>query len=170
MDNFNENDSSTSPLTFTKPVFTSGSSASFIKTALNIFSQNDEISTLSALTELASELSMANDSVGEDRNFPELIKQLIILLDKYPLLPDISLWSINCINYLLDINPRSSSTVSKYDGVEKIVQLTQNVEFIDCVESAIKTIEKMSYETVFNLIEKNAFVNVLSFIDFFDLN
>ena len=170
MDNFNENDSSTSPLTFTKSVFTSGNTVSFIKTALNIFSQNDEISTLSALTELASELSMANDSVGEDRNFPELIKQLIILLDKYPLLPDISLWSINCINYLLDINPRSSSTVSKYDGIEKIVQLTQNVEFIDCVESAIKTIEKMSYETVFNLIEKNAFANVLTFIDFFDLN
>lgn len=152
-----------------KTLFTSGSAA-FIKQALESFKSNDEMVILSALTELCSQLSMANDSVGEDANCSELIKQLIILFDKYPMLPDISLWSLNCINYLLDINPRSTNTVVKYNGVQKIVKLAENVEYIDCVESAIKAIEKMSYENTFSLVEKDAFITVLAFIDFFDFN
>jgi hypothetical protein len=96
-------------------------SNTFIKTALKIFSQNEETSTLNALTELSLELSMANDSVRNDPNFPELIKQLIILLDKFPILPDISLSSLNCINYILDINPRTSNTFYTYGGVEQII-------------------------------------------------
>ena len=152
-----------------KNLFTSGSAA-FIKQALESFKSNDEMVILSALTELCSELSMANDSVGEDQNSPELIKQLIILLDKFPMLPDISLFALNCINYLLDINPRSTSSVVKLGGVQKIVKLAENVEYIDCVESAIKTIEKMSYENTFTLVEKGAFISVLSFFDFLDLN
>lgn len=152
-----------------KTLFTSGSAA-FIKQALESFKSTDEMVILSALTELCSQLSMANDSVGEDANCSELIKQLIILFDKYPMLPDISLWALNCINYLLDINPRSTNTVVKYNGVQKIVKMAENVEYIDCVESAIKAIEKMSYENTFSLVEKDAFITVLSFIDFFDLN
>ena len=145
-------------------------SNTFIKTALKIFSQNEETSTLNALTELSLELSMANDSVKHDPNFHELIKQLIILLNKFLILPDISLLSLTCINYILDINPKASNTFYEYGGVKQIIQLTQNIDFIDCIELAIKVIEKMSYEIVSYLIRKNAFVNILTFLDFFDLN
>ena len=153
-----------------KSFLLSKDSNTFIKIALKIFSQNEETSTLNALTELSSELSMANDSVKHDPNFHELIKQLIILLNKFPILPDISLLSLTCINYILDINPKASNTFYEYEGVEQIIQLTQNIDFIDCVELAIKAIEKMSYEIVSYLIRKNAFVSVLTFLDFFDLN
>jgi hypothetical protein len=129
-------------------------SNTFIKTALKIFSQNEETSTLNALTELSLELSMANDSVKHDPNFHELIKQLIILLNKFLILPDISLLSLTCINYILDINPKASNTFYEYGGVKQIIQLTQNIDFIDCVELAIKVIEKMSYEIVSYLIRK----------------
>ena len=77
---------------------------------------------------------------------------------------------MTCINYILDINPKASNTFYEYEGVEQIIQLTQNIDFIDCVELAIKAIEKMSYEIVSYLIRKNAFVSVLTFLDFFDLN
>jgi E3 ubiquitin-protein ligase TRIP12 len=48
--------------------------------------------------------------------------------------------------------------------------MSQNVESIEGVESSIKAIEKMSYENPYILIEKGAFISVLSFIDFFELS
>ena len=142
----------------------------FIKNALEKFKSNDEMEIISALNELSSQLSMASDNVGEDVKVVELIHQLIILLDKFPMIPEISLISLNCLNYLLDINPHSTNTIVKYNGIQKIISMSQNVESIEGVESSIKAIEKMSYENPYILIEKGAFISVLSFIDFFELS
>jgi len=47
---------------------------------------------------------------------------------------------------LIDIHPHYCFTLVKYDGVEKIVALTQNVEYIDLAEIAIKVkIKKKIY-------------------------
>ncbi len=78
--------------------------------------------------------------------------------------------ALNCLNYLLDINPRYTSCIIKWNGVGKIVKMTQNIEYIDCAESAIKAIEKMSFENPYAMIENDSFSAVLSLIDFFDLN
>jgi hypothetical protein len=78
--------------------------------------------------------------------------------------------ALNCLNYLLDINPRYTSSIIKWSGVTKIVKMTQNIEYIDCAEAAIKAIEKMSYENPYAMIENDAFAAILSLIDFFDLN
>jgi len=69
---------------------TKGSSSNdFIKQALENLKIEDEMIILNTLTELCSELSMANDNLAEDANCATLIKELIILLDKYYMLPDI---------------------------------------------------------------------------------
>ncbi len=149
--------------------FNTGNSQ-FIKNALEKFKSNDEMEILSALNELSSQLSMASDNIAEDVKVVELIHQLIILLDKFPMIPEISLITLNCLNYLLDINPHSTSTIVKYNGVQKIISMSQNVESIEGVESSIKAIEKMSYENPYVLIEKGAFTSVLSFIDFFEVS
>ena len=149
-------------------LFNMGNS-SFIKRALEEFKSNDEMKILSELNNLCSELSMASDKIGEDIKIVDLIKELINLLDKFPFIPEISIMSLNCLNYLLDINPNSTSSIIKFNGIQKIVSMSNNVESIDGVESAIKAIEKMSYENPYVLVEKNAFLNILSFIDFFDL-
>ena len=146
-------------------LFNMGNSA-FIKKALEEFKSNDEMRILSELNNLCSELSMASDKIGEDIKIVDLIKELINLLDKIPFIP---IKPLNCLNYLLDINPNSTSSIIKFNGVQKIVLMSNNVESIDGVESAIKAIEKMSYENPYVLVEKNAFLNILSFIDFFDL-
>lgn len=70
--------------------YNTGGSSDFIKAALEGFKSNDEMMILSTLTDLCSQLSLANDSLGENANYNELIKQLIVLFDKYPMLPDIS--------------------------------------------------------------------------------
>ena len=43
-----------------------------------------------------------------------------------------------CINYILDLNPAFTSTIIKSGGLNKIIEMTQNIEFIDCAENAIK--------------------------------
>ena len=61
----------------------------FIKKALENLKIEDEMVILNTLNELCSELSMANDNLTEDPNCHNLIKELIILLDKYYMLPDV---------------------------------------------------------------------------------
>jgi hypothetical protein len=61
----------------------------FIKRTLENLKIEDEMVILNTLTELCSELSMANDNLAEDPNCHSLIKELIILLDKYYMLPDV---------------------------------------------------------------------------------
>lgn len=74
----------------TSSQYNTGGSSDFIKSTLEGFKSNDEMQILSTLTELCSQLSLANDSLGENPNYNELIKQLIVLFDKYPMIPDIS--------------------------------------------------------------------------------
>lgn len=65
------------------------SSNEFIKRALENLKIEDEMLVLNTLTELCSELSMANDNLADDANCSTLIKELIVLLDKYFMLPDV---------------------------------------------------------------------------------
>lgn len=141
----------------------------FISEAINSFKEGDDMLALSTLYNLTSELSMANDTLAEDPQCQALIQELIILFDKF-FLPDITLYSLQCLNFLLDLNPAYTSTVKKYGGMPKIVLMTQNIEFIDLAEMAIKAIEKMSLENPFALLECDAFCSVLNLIDFFDLS
>lgn len=67
----------------------SASSHEFLKRSLENLKMEDEMVILNTLTDLCSELSMANDNLADDANCPTLIKELIILLDKYYMLPDI---------------------------------------------------------------------------------
>jgi hypothetical protein len=100
---------------------------------------------LSALYSLSSDLSLANDSVVEDPNMVPLVKELINLFDRC-LMPDIAcnisliilVSAIICVNHLLDINPLFTSHIIKYGGLQKIINMTQNIEFIDTAEQAIK--------------------------------
>jgi|LauGreDrversion4_2_1035121.scaffolds.fasta_scaffold498878_3 hypothetical protein len=59
-----------------------GSRALLAKSLENLKTNNDEI-ILTTLIELTSELSIANDSLAHDINCQALIKEIIIILDKY---------------------------------------------------------------------------------------
>lgn len=172
---------------FGRSIYARGKQSEFIKRALDGIKSDDEMQVLNSLCDLSSELSMASDAVADDSNCQVLIKELIGLFDKFYGLPDISskiflfknnshvkfsilVSALTCINYLLDLNPRYTSTIIKWHGLGKIVNMTQNIEYIDCAENAIKAIEKMTHENPFALIENDAFSAILSLIDFFDLN
>lgn len=142
----------------------------FLKAAIDGLKSEDDMAVLNTLYELSSNLSLANDSIAEDPNCVVLLKELLVQIDKYYIFPEIAIAAMQSINNLLDINPRYSTTIIKNKGAKKIVGLTQNIEFIDLAESAIKCIEKMSLENPYVLLEENAFLAILTIIDFFDLS
>ncbi len=122
---------------------------------------NDEME----INKLSCKLSMASDNVTKDIKTVELIHRLIILLDKFPVFPEISLISLNSLNYILDINPHSTNSI--VNGSWKNYFNDSNVESIENVENTIKYIEKMSFENPNILTKWNAFIQILTFIDFF---
>jgi len=48
--------------------------------------------------------------------------------------------------------------------------MTQNFEYFECAETVIKSIEKMSYENPYIMIENDAFASLLNLIEFCDLS
>lgn len=141
----------------------------FIKVKLQGLMSNDEMEVLIQLQELSRDLLVANDIMSDDSNSHYLVKTLIDLIDKFPQLPDIALNSLICINNLLEINSGFSQSIVLYQGIPKIVALTQNLDFIDLAETAIKTVEKVSYENPFVLLENNALCHIINLLEFFEL-
>jgi len=125
---------------------------------------------LQFLQEVSKELLISNDQIAEEVNCQYLIKSLIDLLDNFQHIPEIALNSIVCLNAFLDLNPLFTTTIVKNGGIPKIVMMTQNIEYIDIAENAIKTIEKISTENTLVLLENEALMNILNLIDFFELS
>jgi len=73
-----------------KSLYSRGKQNEFIKKAIEMIKNEDEMIVLNSLQILSSELSMANDAVAEDVNCQILIKEIISLFDKFFGLPDIS--------------------------------------------------------------------------------
>lgn len=125
---------------------------------------------LQCLQELSKELLVSNDQIAEEVICQYIIKSLIDLLDKFLHIPEIALNSIICLNAFLDLNPLFTTTIVKNGGIPKIVMMTQNIEYIDIAENAIKAIEKISTENTLVLLENEALMNILNLIDFFELS
>lgn len=62
----------------------------FVRRALDNLKTDDDMMVLNALCDLSTELSMANDNLSDDVNCQNLIKELIILFDRFYMLPEIS--------------------------------------------------------------------------------
>lgn len=71
------------------------STNNYIKNSLENLVVEDEMAILTSLNELCTVLSMANDNIADDSNCVLLIKELIVLLDKYYMIPDIGSNEIN---------------------------------------------------------------------------
>ncbi|MCQ2815729.1 MAG: hypothetical protein MJ252_00535 [archaeon] len=149
---------------------TTGRTMPIISQTLQKLNSNDEIEILNALNNLMSELSIATDSFAENPSIRELIISLCGLLDRFPALPDISVVSLQCLNYIVDINPALSGIIVKCGGTKQICNKLSNVDNFEALEDSIKLLEKMSNENIVSLLEAKVFIYILQLIDFFDLN
>ena len=117
-------------------------SGSFITTSLQKLKNGDDMDIMSELINLCDQLSLANELLGLNPNLPKLLDEICKNLDKI-YLPEIVIYSLQCINYILDLNPRLANVLRKNNVVPKLITIINTLEDISCLDSIVMVFEKI---------------------------
>ena len=135
-----------------------------ITNSLKTLEKGDDMDILNELIQLREFLSIANETIGFKPNMAKLLEEICKNLNK-TYLPEMIIYCLQCINYIIDINP-SLVTILK-----KIKNTITSVEDISCVEHIIKIFEKISIENSRVLLENKIFetflVNIFDFLNIY---
>ena len=140
-------------------------SGSFILNSLQRLKNGDDMDILSELINLCDKLSISSDLMGTNPNMPTLLEEICKNLDKL-YLPELVIYSLQCINYILDINPRLINIIKKNNIVPKLITIINTLEDITCLESIVMVFEKISLNNSLILLENNIFITLLNIFDF----
>ena len=139
--------------------------SSFISESLTKLQNGDDMDIMSELISLCEKISLASDQIGDNPSMPKLLEEICKNLEKL-YLPEIIIYSLQCINYIIDINPGLTSVLKRVGAVPKIIGLVSAMEDLSCVELIVSLFEKISFENSFLLFESNIFLSLLNIIDF----
>jgi hypothetical protein len=137
----------------------------FLSSSIKKLQNGDDMDIMSELILLGEQLSLSSDQIGDNPNMPKLMEEICKNLEKL-YLPEIIIYSLQCINYILDINPGLCSVLKRVGAIPKIIILISAMEDTTCLESIVSVFEKISFENSFLLLENNVFVSLLNVIDF----
>ena len=140
-------------------------SGSFILNSLQKLKNGDDMDIMSELINLCDQLSISSELVGTNPNMPKLLEEICKNLDKL-YLPEIVIYSLQCINYILDINPRLVNIIRKNNIVPKLITIINTLEDITCLDSIVMAFEKISLNNSIILLENNVFMSLLNIFDF----
>ena len=140
----------------------------FLSTSITKLQTEDDIDIMTELISLCEQLSLSSDQIGDNPNMPKLLEEICKNLEKL-YLPEIIIYSLQCINYILDINPGLTSVLKRVGAIPKIIMLISAMEDTICLESIVSVFEKISFENSFLLLENNVFESLLNVIDFLAL-
>ena len=168
MNNFNPN-ISMNPPSFLFNMGNSYQSGAFIVTSLEKLKNGDDMDIMSELINLCDQLSICNDLVGTNPNLPKLLEEICKNLDK-TYLPEIVMYSLQCINYILDLNPRLSNIIRKNNIIPKLITIITTIEDITCLDSIVMVLEKISTRNAILLLENNIFMTLLNIFDFMGIS
>ena len=143
------------------PNLESGLLSSSIKKLQN----GDDMDIISELILLCEQLSLSSDQIGDNPNMPKLLEEVCKNLEKL-YLPELIIYCLQCINYILDINPGLTSVLKRIGAIPKILTLITAMEDTACLELIVSIFEKISFENSFLLLENNVFLSLLNVIDF----
>ena len=165
--NFNPNISMNPPNFLFNPnnAMKSFQTGSFISTSLEKLKKGDDMDIMSELINLCDQLSICSDIVGSNPNMPKLLEEICKNLDKL-YLPEIVIYSLQCINYILDVNPRMANILKKNNIIPKLITIINTLADISCLESIVMVMEKISLNNAVMLLENNVFVTLLNIFDF----
>ena len=138
---------------------------SFILKSLEKLKTGDDMDIMSELINLCDQLSLSDGSIGGNLNLGKLLEEICKNLDK-TYLPEIVIYSLQCMNYILDINPRLSNIFRKNNIVPKLTTIINTMEDITCLDSIVTVFEKISLNNAILLLENNVFVTLLNIFDF----
>jgi len=137
----------------------------FLLSSVKKLQNGDDMDIMSELILLCEQLSLSSDQIGDNPNMPKLLEQICLNLEKL-YLPEIIIYSLQCINYILDINPGLTSVLKRVGAIPKIIILISAMEDTTCLEYIVSAFEKISFENSFLLLENNVFFSLLNVIDF----
>ena len=137
----------------------------FLSSSIKKLQNGDDMDIISELILLCEQLSLSSDQIGDNPNMPKLLEEICINLEKL-YIPEIIIYSLQCINYILDINPGLTSVLKRVGAIPKIIMLISAMEDTTCLESIVSVFEKISFENSFLLLENNVFASLLNVIDF----
>ena len=161
----NNNYSNTLSPFFFNPLSNNVNNSSFLTTSIQKLQNGDDMDIMSELMNLSEKLSLATDQLGANQNMPKLLEEICKNLDKL-YLPEIIIYSLQCINYILDANSRLTNTLKKINAVPKIVTIINGLEDITCLDLIVTVFEKISHNNSVLLLENNIFLSLLNVIDF----
>ena len=146
------------------------SSNDHISLSINKLSKGDDMDILNELMSLCNFLSLSNERIGYNSNIGKLLDEICKNLTK-TYLPEIIIYSLQCINYILDINPTLSYVLKKVNAVSSIMKTISSLEDISCIEYIIKIFDKISTQNSRILLENNVFesllVNIFDFLNIY---
>ena len=141
-----------------------------ISLSINRLSKGDDMDILNELMSLCDFLSLSSERIGYNPNITKLLEEICKNLSK-TYLPEMIIYSLQCINYILDINPTLAYTLKKINGVASILNTISYIEDISCVDYIIKIFDKISVQNSKILLENNVFeaflVNIFDFMNIY---
>ena len=143
--------------------------STFLSSSIKKLQTGDDMDIISELMSLCTQLSLSSDQIGDNPIMPKLLEEICKNLEKL-YIPEILIYSLQCINYILDINPGLTSVLKRVGAIPKITFAINAMEDITCLEYIISVFEKISFENSFLLLENNVFLCLLNVIDFLGAN
>ena len=141
-----------------------------ITSALKKMEKGDDMDILNELINLREFLSMSSERIGYNPSIGKLLEEICKNLTKI-YLPEMIIYSLQCINYIIDINPSLVSILKKINAISSIMNTITSVEDIACVDHIIKIFEKISMQNSRILLENKVFetflVNIFDFLNIY---
>ena len=144
-------------------------SDSLILKSLEKLKSGDDMDIMSELISLCDYLSLSDGVLGTNPNLGKLLEEVCKNLDK-TYLPELVIYSLQCMNYILDLNPRLASILRKNNIIMKLINLINTMDDVTCLDSIVSAFEKISLNNAILLLENNAFFTLLNIIDFLGKN
>lgn len=137
-----------------------------IQTIMSRLRSGDPTEISPALTQLCDQLSVSGEDAVGRGSVEALVPTLIDLInDGYS--PEIEVMAVRAITNLMEYVPSSRDVAVNCSIGTFLCAKLLSIEFIDLAEEALGAIEKLSDTHAAHLLECDATVAVLSFIDFF---
>ena len=132
-----------------------------ISQSINKLKTGDDTTILNELISLCDFLALSSDRIGYNPNMKVLLEQICNNLSK-TYSPEIVIYSLQCLNHILDINPGFAFDIRRYNAVPSIMKDISCIGDITFMEYVIKVFERISNENSRILLENNVFVVLLS--------
>ena len=102
-----------------------------ITNSLKKMEKGDDMDILNELVQLREFLSIANERIGFNPNIAKLLEEICKNLTK-TYLPEMIIYCLQCINYIIDINPSLVTILKKINAISSIMNTNLSRRYFLC--------------------------------------